>query len=112
MTELTNGDIGDLLGSLQSIAEELGCIHVFLRRIAETLEDPVTTPPLATHMHPDLLAAKDVAAIYGCSIATVHRLVASGTLTPAIQAPGKRGARLFRRADVLAAAVATEKAGP
>lgn len=55
-------------------------------------------------MHPDLLTAKEVAAIYGCSVATVHRLVARGTLAPAIQAPGKRGARLFRRTDVLAAA--------
>jgi predicted DNA-binding transcriptional regulator AlpA len=53
---------------------------------------------------PDLLNAREVAAIYGCSVATVHRLVERGKLMPAIQAPGKRGARLFRRSDVLAAA--------
>jgi len=40
MAELTNSDIGDLLGSLRSIAEELGCIHIFLQRIAEAMEDP------------------------------------------------------------------------
>ena len=54
---------------------------------------------------PDLLPTAEVASIYGCDVRTVHRLVERGRLTPAIKAPGKRGALLFRRADVLALAV-------
>lgn len=55
--------------------------------------------------HPDLLPTSEVARIYGCDVRTVHRMVAKGTLTPAIKAPGLRGALLFRREDVFAAAV-------
>lgn len=54
---------------------------------------------------PDLLPTAEVASIYGCDVRTVHRLVERGRLTPAIKAPGKRGALLFRRTDVLALAV-------
>jgi len=54
---------------------------------------------------PDLLPTSEVASIYGCDVRTVHRLVERGRLTPAIKAPGKRGALLFRRTDVLALAV-------
>lgn len=53
---------------------------------------------------PDLLTAAEVATIYGCHVRTVHRLVQRGDLTPAIKAPGLRGALFFRRADVLALA--------
>lgn len=61
---------------------------------------------------PDLIPTAEVARIYGCQVRTVHRLVERGILTPAIKAPGKRGALLFRREDVFAAAVqaATERA--
>lgn len=60
--------------------------------------------PMTTH--PDLIPAAEVARIYGCHVRTVHRMVTDGRLVPAIKAPGKRGAYLFRRADVLAAAQA------
>lgn len=53
---------------------------------------------------PDLIPASEVARIYGCHVRTVHRLVAKGDLTPAIKAPGAKGAFLFRRVDVLALA--------
>ena len=52
-----------------------------------------------------MIPTAEVARIYGCDVRTVHRLVARGRLTPAIKAPGLRGALLFRRADVLALAV-------
>lgn len=54
---------------------------------------------------PDLIPTSEVARIYGCDVRTVHRLVQRGRLTPAIKAPGLRGALLFRRSDVLALAV-------
>lgn len=53
---------------------------------------------------PDLLTAAEVARIYGVHVRTVHRMVAKGDLSPAIKAPGIRGALFFRRSDVLAAA--------
>ena len=53
---------------------------------------------------PDLLPTSEVARIYGCDVRTVHRMVAKGLLVPAIKAPGLRGALMFRRSDVLAAA--------
>ena len=52
---------------------------------------------------PDLVTTKEAAEILGVSVFQVARLVARGDLTAAVQAPGKRGARFFRRADVLAA---------
>lgn len=42
-----------------------------------------------------------VARLLGCSARTVHRLVQSGVLVPAIIAPGgRKGAYLFRLEDV------------
>lgn len=60
---------------------------------------------------PDMIPTAEVARIYGCDVRTVHRLVKRGRLTPALKAPGLRGALLFRRSDVLALAVevATER---
>lgn len=55
---------------------------------------------------PDLLTAAEVARIYGCHVRTVHRLVERGDLPVAVKAPGLRGAKFFRRADVLALAAA------
>lgn len=49
-----------------------------------------------------LLTVRQVAAQIDCSIRTVHRLVDSGSLTPAIKLPGSTGAYLFRPADVAA----------
>lgn len=64
----------------------------------------MTNVPAMTH--PDLLPTAEVARIYGCDVRTVHRMVARGLLTPAVRAPGLRGALFFRRSDVLAAATA------
>lgn len=48
----------------------------------------------------DLIPTAEVAKMAGCDVATVARWVRDGRLTPAVQAPGIRGARLFRRSDV------------
>ena len=49
----------------------------------------------------DLIGSTEAARILGKSPRTVHRLVKSGALTPAVHAPGGfAGAYLFNRADV------------
>ena len=49
----------------------------------------------------ELLSSPQVAAILGKSARTVHRLVESGELIPALKAPGgPNGAYLFNPADV------------
>lgn len=48
----------------------------------------------------DLLTSPQVALRIGKSIRTVHRLVLSGELVPAMKLPGPNGAFLFRPADV------------
>lgn len=53
----------------------------------------------------DLVPTAEVARILGRDVRTVHRLVASGQLTPAVRAPGIRGALLFDRADIDALAL-------
>ena len=50
----------------------------------------------------DLMTVAESAKVAGCSVATVHRRIASGDLTPARKLPGLRGAYLLRRSDVLA----------
>lgn len=58
---------------------------------------------------PDLIGSTEAARILGKSPRTVHRLVASGHLRPAVTAPGGfKGTFLFLRADVLR--LAAEKA--
>lgn len=53
----------------------------------------------------DLISTAEAARLLHRSPRTVHRLVASGDLTPAVVAPGGfAGSFLFRRADVLALA--------
>jgi len=47
-----------------------------------------------------LVTSQEAAARLGKSPRTVHRLVRSGVLVPAHQAPGPNGAFLFRRSDV------------
>ena len=49
---------------------------------------------------PKHLSSAEVAAALGCNVRQVSRLVAAGTLTPAVQAPGLRGAFLFDPAEV------------
>lgn len=54
----------------------------------------------------DLIGSAEAATILGKSPRTVHRLVESGTLTPAMKAPGGfAGIYLFHRADVEAVKV-------
>lgn len=53
----------------------------------------------------DLIGSAEAARILGRSSTTIHRLVDTGQLTPAVVAPGGRaGVFLFRRADVEALA--------
>jgi excisionase family DNA binding protein len=49
----------------------------------------------------DLVPTAEAARMLGCHVRTVHRLVEAGALTPAVQAPGLRGARMFRTRDVM-----------
>ena len=48
----------------------------------------------------ELLFTTDVAARCGVTVRTVNRWVREGKLTPAAQAPGPKGARMFRAADL------------
>lgn len=57
----------------------------------------------------ELLTSAQVAERFGVDVRTVARWVNSGRLAPAFQAPGLRGARLFRPEDV--DALARIKAG-
>lgn len=53
------------------------------------------------HTNPPLIGTAEAARMLGKSPRTVHRLVATGDLTPAMTAPGGRvGVFLFRKADV------------
>lgn len=52
----------------------------------------------------ELIGAAEVARIFGVSVKTVHRWADAGILPVAAKAPGLRGARLFRAADVEALA--------
>ncbi len=51
-------------------------------------------------MQADLLPTAEVARLAGVNVKTIHRWVEAGRLTPAVVAPGPRGARLFDRRDV------------
>lgn len=53
-------------------------------------------------MQNDLVPTSEVARLLGKSIATVNRLAQSGQLRPAVEMPGRTGARLYRRSDVIA----------
>jgi excisionase family DNA binding protein len=48
----------------------------------------------------DLIPTSEVARLRNVDVRTVHRWVTRGELTPAVKAPGLRGALLFRREDV------------
>lgn len=50
----------------------------------------------------DLISTTQAAEILGRPVATINRWAARGYLPVEVQAPGTRGARLYRRADVLA----------
>lgn len=61
-------------------------------------------------MTDDLIPTKAVAEHLGTTVATVNRWAAEGRITPAVEMPGKTGARLFRLEDVKAQ-LASEPAG-
>ena len=56
------------------------------------------------HEDPDLVTTAEAAQMLGVSVATVNRRADKGEIPVAAKAPGKRGARLFRREDVQALA--------
>lgn len=47
-----------------------------------------------------LIPTAEVAQILGRDVRTVHRMVESGRLTPALKIPGRTGAYLFDQHDV------------
>ena len=47
-----------------------------------------------------VLTTAEVAEMTGKSVATINRWANAGTLPVAVQTPGLRGARLFRKSDV------------
>lgn len=59
---------------------------------------------------PDLIPTSEVAEIMGKSVRTVHRLIQSGDLKPALKIAGQSGAYLFNRSDVEALAAAPTEA--
>lgn len=54
----------------------------------------------STHRMDDLIGTNDAAKRLGVSVATLNRWAAENRLPVAVALPGKRGARLFRTADV------------
>ena len=50
----------------------------------------------------DLVSTTEAAEILDRHVRTIHRLVNDGQLTPVAKVPGKTGAYMFHRADVLA----------
>ena len=50
----------------------------------------------------DLISSSEAGAILGRTVRTVHRLADAGELEPVRKLPGRTGAYLFRRADVMA----------
>ncbi len=52
-------------------------------------------------MEHDLITARQAADILGVGISTIHRMAEDGRLIEVQKLPGLRGARLFRRSDVL-----------
>ena len=60
---------------------------------------------MVMHMtEPNLITSPEAGRIIGRSPRTIHRLVESGALTPAVRLPGPNGALLFRREDIEALA--------
>ena len=52
------------------------------------------------HNTDHLIGSAEAAELLGIDRATFNRWVLAGRITPAVEFPGKRGARLFERADV------------
>lgn len=62
-------------------------------------------------MSHDEVTAPEAAELLGCSVWSVYRLLASGSLSPTRKLPGKTGSYLIPRADVLALAAERAKDG-
>lgn len=58
------------------------------------------------HNTADLIGSKEATRLFTPAVdrATFNRWAAAGEIEPALTLPGKTGARLFRRADVIALA--------
>ena len=52
----------------------------------------------------DLMSTAEAADRLGISIATLNRWAKNGAVAPIVQAPGRTGARMFRREDIEALA--------
>lgn len=65
------------------------------------------------HMQPtlDLIPTVEVAGILGRDVRTISRWTKSGRLTPATKLPGKRGAYLFDRHEIIRVREEIERAG-
>ncbi len=55
---------------------------------------------ICTAMDDELLPTATVAELLGKTVTTINRWVLEGKLIPAVDMPGRTGARLFRRSDV------------
>jgi len=51
-------------------------------------------------MDTDLLSTAAVAQLLDRSVSTINRWASQGRLEPAVDMPGRTGARLYRRSDV------------
>lgn len=63
----------------------------------------------ASRMDDPLISTAAVAELAGRTVATVNRWAAEKKLTPAHEMPGKTGARLYRRSDVIAYLASLER---
>lgn len=61
-------------------------------------------------MQDELLPTKAVAELFSTTVATINRWAQEGKLVPAVEMPGRTGARLYRRSDIEARLGALEPA--
>ena len=70
-----------------------------MARSGWSLRNPAPRAILLT-VNDDLLTTAQVAERLGKSVATINRMALDDRLTPALVAPGRKGARWYRKADV------------
>ena len=61
-------------------------------------------------MDTDLIGATEAAELLGVHVATINRLAAEHTIPTAAKLPGRTGAHIFHRADILAYAATRDGA--
>ena len=66
--------------------------------------------PNTEQQYDDLIGSADSAKLCHVDRATFNRWAAAGDITAAISIPGRTGARLFRRSDVIALAESKKRA--